>query len=387
MSALPQKRTCSSSKSMSAMCQKRTRGVPRTRKSSTSASESASGPRRSSTEDDVVLGCDCNARNPTGLDILAVCHAHRNIKDMDRLIFFRKPLVGLIFSCAGRKPSRCGLGDPTHSFDIAVSNGAIVGSWKLVELSGVAPRPVGLVELAHPKHGVDLRDDRHAAVIDGHARIIDKRERWSAARWCSTCCQRFRFFSNSCTRPPPGFLPLLAALALVAFAKRKQIVLAVAPHVSHCFKSFVAALEREVEGPLLEIFEFVVVLNDRGLVATARLFACFDQQIVPLLGGVVGDAFVAANPRAPFQTGRSYRWAAGRPKSGRSPCGRQRPRSNARPSPERRWPPSVGRLVARHQVANLAFADEIQSGYRDHAGRTLPAPYVSSATPRGNTGK
>ena len=84
----------------------------------------------------------------------------------------------------------------------------------------------------------------------------------------SECCQSFSFLLEQLHAPAARLPALAAAFALVAFAKREQIVLVVAPHVSHGFKSLVAALEREVDGPILEIFEFVVVLNDRGLVAT-----------------------------------------------------------------------------------------------------------------------
>src|SRR6516165_7705266 len=85
--------------------------------------------------------------------------------------------------------------------------------------------------------------------------------------------------------PTARFPPLFATFALVTLAESQEIIRVVAPHVGHRFKSLVAALECEVDRSILEVAEFVVVLHDQGLVATAHLFACLDQQIVPLLGG------------------------------------------------------------------------------------------------------
>ena len=70
----------------------------------------------------------------------------------------------------------------------------------------------------------------------------------------------------------------------------------IAPHVRDRFKSLVAALEDEVERPFLEEMEFIVILNDHGLVAASCVFARFNQQVEPLLGRVIGDAFVARIP-------------------------------------------------------------------------------------------
>ena len=42
--------------------------------------------------------------------------------------------------------------------------------------------------------------------------------------------------------------------------------------------------------------EFIVILNDHGLVAASCMFARFNQQVEPSLGGVIGNAFVAKIP-------------------------------------------------------------------------------------------
>ena len=70
----------------------------------------------------------------------------------------------------------------------------------------------------------------------------------------------------------------------------------IATHMRDRFKSFVAALEWEVERPFLEEMEFIVILNEHGLVAASCVFARFNQQVEPLLGGVVGNALVAKIP-------------------------------------------------------------------------------------------
>ena len=71
--------------------------------------------------------------------------------------------------------------------------------------------------------------------------------------------------------PAARLPPLFAALALVAFAKREDVIRVVAPHVSHGFKSLVTALEDKVDRPMLEKSECVVVLDDQCPVVTARL--------------------------------------------------------------------------------------------------------------------
>ena len=85
-----------------------------------------------------------NESGTTGLDILGVCDANRNFKDMNRLILFRKPLIGLnLFLASVRNCHDTTWRYPTHSFDVAVSDRAIVGSRKLIELSCVVASPVG----------------------------------------------------------------------------------------------------------------------------------------------------------------------------------------------------------------------------------------------------
>src|SRR5206468_3611595 len=95
-----------------------------------------------------------------------------NVKDVDRLILLGDAFgLVLLLAPIRHRHNPCPR-DPGDSLDVAVSQRAIVGSWKRVELSFVAPGPAGLVEPAHPEHRVLLRDDRNAAVIEGHARII-----------------------------------------------------------------------------------------------------------------------------------------------------------------------------------------------------------------------
>src|SRR5690242_14941723 len=94
----------------------------------------------------------------------------KNFKNVDRLIFFRKFLVGLVpFLSPVRNCYDAYWAYPAHSLDIAVLDPTIVGSWKFVELSFIAPGPLRFVQVSNPKHRVHLRDDRHAPAIDGHA--------------------------------------------------------------------------------------------------------------------------------------------------------------------------------------------------------------------------
>src|SRR5262245_43099354 len=67
--------------------------------------------------------------------------ANRNFKYMNRLIGFRKSLVGLdLFLAPVRNCHDAAWCDPAYSFDIAVSDGAIVRSRELIELPCVVPK-------------------------------------------------------------------------------------------------------------------------------------------------------------------------------------------------------------------------------------------------------
>src|SRR6516162_1551150 len=144
---------------------------------------------------------------------------------MHGLIFVRKPFVWLVpFLAPVRHRHNARRAEPTHSFDIAIANRTLVGPWKLVELSGVAPRPAGFVELAHPEHGGDLRDDRNAPVIDRHPRIIDEGER-GRQRDGPGVGPTLSFLLEHLHTPTAWLPALRTTFALIAFAQRQHIVL------------------------------------------------------------------------------------------------------------------------------------------------------------------
>src|SRR5262249_8025771 len=148
---------------------------------------------------------------------------------------------------------------------IAISDLAAIASGELVEFSGIAPIPAGQVELAHPEHGVDLRNNRHSPAVNTHPRIVDE---WQSGRQDNAFAVSPAFFPlPEHLHPPTAWLSSLGAtFALIALAQGEQIVSSVTAHVSDGFKSLVAALKSEVGRPLFEKCEFMIVLNDHGLI-------------------------------------------------------------------------------------------------------------------------
>src|SRR5262249_8820574 len=88
--------------------------------------------------------------------------------------------------------------------------------------------------------------------------------------------------------PAPG-----TAFALIALAQRQDVIPIIAAYMGHRFKALVAALEGEVERPLLAKMELVVILDEHGPVAAAGVLACLHQQVKTLLGRVIGNALKA----------------------------------------------------------------------------------------------
>src|SRR5262245_51111088 len=176
---------------------------------------------------------------------------------------------------------------------------AFLGLAQLVCCAGWGGGSSSAVPARNSSVPIHLRHDRYATIVNGHARIVDKRER-TGQRDGATMAPAFSLFVEQLHTAASRRSAFSTPFALIAFAKGQQIVFTVAAYVNDCFKSFVAALEREVDKSILDVSEFVVVLYDASFVATSCMFACFDQQVEPLLGGVVGDAF-----EAPIRVGRA----------------------------------------------------------------------------------
>src|SRR5262245_23260167 len=176
---------------------------------------------------------------------------------------------------------------------------AFLGLAQLVCCAGWGGGSSSAVPARNSSVPIHLRHDRYATIVNGHARIVDKRER-TRQRDGATMAPAFSLLVEQLHTAASRRSSFSTPFALIAFAKGQQIIFAVTPYVNNCFKSFVAALERELDRSLFEIFEFVIILDDQSFVATACMFACFDQQVEPLLGGVVGDAF-----EAPIRLGRA----------------------------------------------------------------------------------
>src|SRR5690349_12422570 len=119
-------------------------------------------------------------------------------------------------------------------------------------------------------------------------------------------CPAFPLLLKQLYSSAPWFAPLIATLALIPLAQRQNIVLVFATHMSRGFEAFVIAAKVEVERPLLDIIEIVVVLCDHPLKIAAVLLACFNQQVEALLASVVRDAFVTGgrmgDPQQPVRS-------------------------------------------------------------------------------------
>ena len=83
------------------------------------------------------------------------------------------------------------------------------------------------------------------------------------------------------------------AFAVVALAQCQQIVLVFTPQIGDGLEPLIAAFEDKVGWAILDVLEIAIVLDDQSLVAALGMFACFDQQVEPLLAIVVRDALEA----------------------------------------------------------------------------------------------